>query len=372
MTIGVKGQWEYTFSIGGNSDIVTSKNFQLFSVVEEVGNLVPTFKLAFETHDPNILDYMYEANTLESAYGDGYGIFAMPPQSWSISKRKVMRSGESKYAVYLAGVLNKVNFLTQQNIYITDKISSVEAIQEIASKHFEVVSTVKTSDHQHWIQHNLSDRRFIEDISKHVHLPDSFLLTYISIFSKFFMMNGSEAFEQEPFYTLTYNPRSDLDLPYSSDYDYNSRTGFLGSWLGRDRSRILFKAEEGLSEPTDISFEPYVVKDERSKTLGYRHAIDRLLTENHHENYHVSDYANLAGLAYSSNNSMLVNITSNRLDGIQPLDTVKFYDDELDSLKSRHANATAGNWLVTKMKVDVSVRHYMKSLVIHRPYNNTD
>ncbi len=365
-TIGISGQWEYDFSIDGNSDFLDPKNIKLFSCIEEIGNVIPAYKFVFEANDPKLLDYLKDKSVLTTSYGVNGN--RTPSIDWTISKRRVNRSTEGKYFVTITGLLNVLPYITQHHIKVFDKLSSTDVMQKVLKKEFNTVNfnCDKFQDKQYWIQPNITNRRFIENLLRHSYKSDDFLVTYISMFNEFQAINAKKMMEQSPVATIGYNQGTS----FQSDYTFESRSGFIAGWMGKNRTRINNKFESGETEPITIKFDSFNPNDERNKDLGHRHSLDGIQTENHHTNYWKAEVQNLAGKSYYSNNIIEVRYAESIIDAVKPMDIIQFMDDELDSNKKKACESTGGKWIVGKVVVDVNVKDLTKSLILYRPNNN--
>ena len=54
--LGVQDQFVYMFSIGGAKDFIGVHDLQLFTLIEEVGNVLPTFEISFLTHRESVVN----------------------------------------------------------------------------------------------------------------------------------------------------------------------------------------------------------------------------------------------------------------------------------------------------------------------------
>ena len=70
MPIKIDGQFEFQFSIGSHSDFVTNENISLFKIVEEVGNILPTFELAFYSGKEDLCNSVNEGTKIKVMFSD--------------------------------------------------------------------------------------------------------------------------------------------------------------------------------------------------------------------------------------------------------------------------------------------------------------
>lgn len=362
--IGIKGQWEFRISIAGieDSTLITSKNLQYFKTVNEVGNILPSFELVFDTHEKDAFLYIKEKNLIVTSIGDGF--FFGPSQEWVIITYTVHKS-EGKYRYKISGLLNKTKYITQSYIYITDDKNSTDAIAEIAGKHFSVIKATSSVDVQKWIQPNITDRRFISDILKYSFMPDNFILTGIDEFGFFYIKDGQALLNEGPIETLHYNGKD--GIAFLSDYEFRDRTGVMSFWLGKNKSKVIYKVEDGFQEQLDINFDSYNPLDERVPNLGHKYSHDYIYNDNTHKDIQEALTRQKAGPGYFSDYQIKIFYALNQLDAVNIMTTIEFIDDELDSLRDRAAKQISGKYIVGKLVNTITAMEYSKTLYVYKP-----
>lgn len=179
MSIGVKGQWYLSAGLEGfDNDFISTDNFSSFEVVEEVGNILPAFRLTFYTTEPNVLNNMiHEGAKLRIELGkDRNSVSANVKRLYNLRPLKINVSydgqgvGDRRALVSLHGVLDHLKYLNQRMKAFVDQ-DSMQVIGSIAEESgltfFPVISGV--DDSQLWIQHNTSNRNFVSHVWLHSH-----------------------------------------------------------------------------------------------------------------------------------------------------------------------------------------------------------
>ena len=67
--IGVEGQYIFRFSIGEFEDFISNDDLVYFNLIEEAGNVLPTFELTFTSANEKLLSTLNEGNILQVSFG---------------------------------------------------------------------------------------------------------------------------------------------------------------------------------------------------------------------------------------------------------------------------------------------------------------
>lgn len=338
--IGVNGQYVFKFSLGGETDFIYPDDLKEFVVIEECGNILPAWKIYFYTLKENILQYINEGNILEVSYGDGQN---MIDTKLLICKKDIQKVGQ-KYFIYCAGIYDCLKYITVPHLRITSEKSASEAIEERAKAYFEVEKVDSDESKQNWIQHNQTDKGFINAVAKRAYATNGFFGIGITTDGKFRFVNID---------TLA-NGNADFKFGYSST-ELNpiavkqvSDSGFLNSWAGYQREQLVHDMDKG-GKSTKVIEEitsklAMAAGLNQSTEVSKRYAVLGLLTENMHSKYQHACLRNMQGLASYSVEGLELTIL-NKFFPIKIFDVAMFKQQSNSAIGS--AEAQSGLYVVS-------------------------
>lgn len=350
--IKLSGQYVLVFSVAGFDDFLTELDLQYLKIVEEAGNILPTFEIVFTLEDKNILKYLNEGNPFQVSFGeDGSNLTT---SSFRIMNKNLNKYGQGKYVVRLTGVYNAFPYYTDCKIQITDKISGIEAILAVASQHFSSVdSNIKNSqDSQFWIQHNTPDRVFVNEAWMHSYLANSFPAIGITSPGAFILRDvrklsvGDYSWKFVSQYDDITDPKEILIDPA---YSVESATGLVNAWIGYGKEKNLWNVDKSIASIDKPSLTPMLSSSfalDRMTVAGKRAAEFNLINENVDSHYWSAYQNNLAYLSVFGCTGLLISFTK-RFANVKVLDLVSLRDPDIDLAQS--GEAYSGSYLVSKV-----------------------
>jgi hypothetical protein len=349
MILGSQGAYYFNFSLGdagGNNvlnDFIDEGNLVSFKIVERAGNILPVFELVFDTHDSNLPAFLNEGNILIVSLGrdqdNSYDVH------FTISRVTKTMKGEGLRGYYINGTMAPISYLSTPNILITDPLTGLEVLKQISLNSFDdfvtnLDSGVSDDLPMRWIQYNISDKRFLNDVWMHTWLQDSFLGLGISTYENFIVKDIRKLAGQDPDFKFGIVGEEDPTVVLvDPDYVIDKQTGFINAWLGRGRQRLVYSLEDELDITVDEDPASYLAltdKLDRLSTTKPRVGENTIQTQNCHPNYWQAYERNLGGLATLSN--VLFKCTArNQFFPIEVLDLIMFKDvDSVDNTASDH------------------------------------
>ncbi len=333
--IGVDGQYIFKFSIGNNFDFIDNNSLNSFFISEESGNALPTWSINFDTEDVNILALLNEGNDFKIAFGTDSN--NMQEVSLATTKKTYETAGNNRLQISALGVIASLSYITIANKQITDKKSSIEVIKEIANKHFRVDTNINSSnDSQNWIQPNITDKAFIDQLALHTYLDDSFLATAICYDNTFRIRDIKKTAIEKYKYKFTNNVKQSNDIYRTGISEFVSESGFINCWVGYGREKLIHSLEEGTTDKVIEDITPLIAltkKLTRRADIEKRSAVSGIHNENTHSKYHQAALRNIMGLAVFSSERNRISF-DNQLINIHPLDLVMFKQAEINSNQS--------------------------------------
>lgn len=363
--IGTEGQYLYQFTVGDREDFIQEEDLISFLLVEEAGNVLPSFELGFTTKDEKILSYLNEGNSLKITFGRTKD--NLIDVSLSVLYLETNKGGESKYMIELKGLLSSLPYVSVGKINIFESLSGVEVINQIASNYFiPTFGITKSSDSQNWIQANIPDKKFVNDVWMHSYMADSFIGIGISSDGKFILKDMKALVSEESLYKFTTNPEKTKDVYYDGDYKVVSKTGFFNHWVGYGRQKHVFNLEDGTESDSLESTESLLALTNtlsRTSDISKRIAEVGVIGDNVHVNYWKAYLRNLQSLAIFSSSSISFSFHG-RYIPIRVLDLVMFIEDELNHKQANEHYS--GKYFVTNVARNIANRQFATTVRLSR------
>lgn len=366
MPIGIDGQYAFMFSLPGKKDFLDIEQIEEFTIIEEAGNVLPTFELVFYTDDEDLLKLMNEGNDLLVSMGLdlNFGTDA----KLILMKVEVTKISRSIRRIYINGVYSALKYLQSPVKKISDKKSGIEVITDVTKPYFKQDMDPTTSkDSQYWIQGNVSDKKFVNDVWLHSDITDSYPLVGISMDGTFILRDAKGLIDTD--YKWKFTPiveNESKDIIYQGDPVFISNTGFINSLFGYGREKVIYDLEIGTEsfELQDmavlLSKSGAVRRAEIEKTAG----MSSVVNENVHSNYWTSYLKNITSLAVLSSTRLFISY-SNVWRDTKILDLVMFTDVALTNA-DKASEYQSGLYVVSKVSRTLSKSMLSVSLILAR------
>lgn len=376
MSISTSGNYFFQFDIAGIKDFIDESELIGFTLIEEAGNVLPTFELAFRTTNDDILSYLHEGNDFKVTFGKDRN--SSIDTSLMVTRAQSTKSGDSSRLVSCVGMYSAVPYLTSSETSISTNKSALEVMRDVvgALNFTPKFNIEKSVDSQNWIQYNISGKKFVNELWMHMDLGDSFPAVGISSDGQFIVKDVVKDLgtNKAPFNT-TYNWRftKDIvnelqDIPYNGDVSIDMNTGFNNSWVGYGREKLVYNMEDGSEDSVYALGSPFMsTSNELSARMSVvkRFSATAAVNDNVHPNYWSSYQNNLVRLASFGNIRQTLSFT-NLFIPIKVLDLVIFKDDDLSSNKKSSSEFNSGLYYVSKVARNISHRQLVTTVVLCR------
>lgn len=367
MAVGIKGQYYFQFSLGGNKDFIDERDFKAFTLIEEAGNVLPTFMLSFETTDESVLPLLNEGNTLQVSFGkDNNSLVSTPLAVTGINSS---RTGQNKRAVVVTGLYAAIPYLSSNRVNISGTLSGVEVINSTVSKYFKFDSNIlKSSDSMKWIQHNISDRAHVNKLWMHSDVPNSFIGVGITSDGKFILKDIKKDIGQPYKWRFgKVNEDENRDIVIDGDPHVETKTGLINTWIGYGREKLVYEIESGIDTPTLETQSPIVALTNqmaKSSQVEARFASVGIINDNVHPNYWRAAMRNLTNLASFLNVSVTLSFHGNFKE-VRVLDQVMYKEEDPTNV-AQSSEFISGVYYVTKVSRTVQAGQFVTTCVINR------
>lgn len=372
MAIGVDGQFIVQVKIGNNAEFIERDDFLGLTIIEEAGNVLPTFSLTFKSTDEDIISQLNENNLIELKMGRD--LQSLQDIELSTTKLKTQKEG-ADFRIYEAtGFASEIDYITEHTLNITDNVSGVEAALEVANKSFKRVTSniTKSADKQVWIQHNITGKRFVSNCLMHADVSNSFPAFALTAEGEFILKDVNKLLSAggiAPYdWRLVKEPTKRLiDIPFDSDYQITSKAGFINNWMGYGRETIVYDLITGKTEV--VHEEPEVVLSlskevDKSSSISERYAGTQVQSDNVHGKYWESYNHNLMSLSNLSKVDVMTSFSNNYYP-VKPLDLIML-NDKSTSNENVAGEYTSGIYIASKVVRQIEADMMVTTLVLNR------
>lgn len=373
--IGIRGNYLLFFDLAGRKDFIAEADLLDFTLIEEAGNVLPTFSIEFTTKDDSILKVINEGNDLNVSFGGNLDDITTVPLKFT--RLQPLRSGEGKMLIRGIGIYSALPYINDDKIAISPARSGVTEIQNVVSKYFKTEFNVTTSvDSQKWIQHNISDRNHINNVWMRINLNNnSFPIIGISSSGKFILKDVKQDLKQPVSWRFIQKKDGNdrKDIIYDGDPAYDFNTGFINNWVGYGREQIIYDIEQGVD--TFNTFNPSPVtaltsKLSRDPLVGKRFGSIGFKNANTHSQYAESRQRNIASLASFSANKVLLSFR-NVFRPVKVLDRVMFKDVTSTGASTQSSEYLSGEHYISKVVRQITNRQFITTVEICRESINS-
>lgn len=356
--IGVENHFVYKFSLGGEDDFILDHDLVEFTMVEEAGNVLPTWEIGFTTVKESILNLMNETKVFEVSFGKNIDDMVTVPLS--IKSKTILRQGNTKRLINANGTISVDEYLSSSKVSISSEKSAIEVLKEKVEKYFNwhKDNISKSNDSQKWIQPSTTDKSFVNELWMHSDLGDGIPVVGITSEGDFICKDLKSEGSKPYKYKFTYNPIDNKkDISYDGDYVVEDETTFINNWVGYGREKHIYNLEEGTTTTDLETFKPVVAMTQqiaKNASVEKKYTKVGMHNENTHPTYWQSYQNNLRSLASMS----AVKISLSHQGYYVPLkvlDQVMFSDDDVEhGSGSITSGPLTGLYFVSKVARTVS------------------
>lgn len=365
--IGIEGSYRFLFSIAGQEDFLDEPDLQELKIIEEAGNVLPSFSIVFTLQDKDVLRYFNEGNPLEIA--SGVDDLEMTNVKFRIlGKPYISKLTQHKYLIKLTGLLDNIKYYSDCKTSIFGPMSGIEAIIGAAGNHFNVDTNVqKSQDHQNWIQPNISDKAFINQVWMHSFLPGSFPAIGISSRGDFILRDVKKLAKSGYQWTFaSTDVLKDNEIAFDT-WILNSSTGFINAWSGYEREKPVWDIDTGVESISKPSLQPILSSTEkmdRMREIGTRGEDFSVINKNVHSNYHLAFQQNLGYLSVFSSGANILLQFSGRYIDLKVLDLVFLRDLDINLQGSE--GYYSGSYIISKVARIVESKNFTTLVLLTR------
>ncbi|NRA76877.1 MAG: hypothetical protein HRU18_01605 [Pseudoalteromonas sp.] len=372
MIFGKEGQYVCSINIEGiDEEFMEHDGLEMLKIVEEAGNVLPTFALSFKTYLEDVVAKLNDGTIIKVSMGPD--LENLEDYELSVSKFTSQVLGNSHIEIACIGFASKINYITDQPMQITDEKSGIEVAIETAGKHFKVDSNIeKSKDKMNWIQYSITDKKFMNDLLLHCNVPNSFVASAITANGDFILRDVAKAvkslgglydwkFTKDP----DDNPKA---ISIEGNLEISSKSGFLNNWTGY--KKIMNGIDVIAKDTTDISTEDANVllalasELDKAKSISDRFSGTRMMSDNVHNKYWECYDRNLKGLASLSRLGIPVSF-SNEFKSVKPLQ-IAMYSQPSTGNEDEASEYVTGLYIISNVTKTIQANMFNITCILNR------
>jgi len=385
-TIGIEGQWQGSVKVGERS--LAIDEIVSLLVVEDAGNLLPTFRLSFSTADPELTEYELSENSLVQI---SFGTDSQNQQLYDKFKPTKFEvhmnpRANGEYIAEVVGILDRHKFLSDASIRaFAGNSSSVMKIiaQEclVGDLESDPIISNTSSDSMTWLQYNITPKEMVQQLWMHGYFDDNVLmvpaitssgqLIYSDLISKlrnrtsydWVFMEGEGGDDDSQIVTIK--------EPFCT-----SSSGFLNHWAGNERFlnewNFVSGVQKELRHEVESTLSDAVSLSPRTKEDYNRYFPDEFyVPENMHSRFHEAKLRNLINLAIFSLAKVKTSSVGIRKPKMKILDSAMLLTQRPSSSQGSESPSFAsafysGKYIITRIGKSLSAGQYSESYELCR------
>ena len=328
--IGVDGQWVLSLSLDSQELKIPPTDLIEFSIIEEAGNLLPTWSLQFYSTDYTFTKRWNEGAALTVSWGRDR--HSLKPVILQVVNPSMVPAGDGRLVYAATGVLDALAYVNTPHVRTLGPVDALTIIKTIVSNYFTWDSNniTKSQDTQAYIQPNTSDKKFVDHLSRHAYLKGSYFGTAITADGRFRAVDAKAVLTEDAKYSigLRLDPNSNYgkELTMISAPQYSSNSPLSNMLIGYGVEKPMVDTTTGtriVHKPKPNIVAAQATKLPRSVAVERRTSVPVRLSTSHDVNYHVAAANNYMGLMNLSNESVTVLLECG-LETISVWDTVQY------------------------------------------------
>jgi hypothetical protein len=355
----IKNETFWTVDI--NDDDLYIDEFISISIEESVDLSLPICKIKFQTQRWEQVQ-KYSAPGCKVSVGLGKDSIETSCNMKVFKKDVQSFRGNNNWIVSLWLSYDSMDYYNKHKMEVYNSHSDLQRSSEVVSTVTSAIGFTpeveQSDDKMLWLQHNISDRRFLEEVVTHGWFGEQKPTMYAARRDGKFIYKPITSLLTPKF---SFGQGDDVDIP-TEDQSIAKKDGFLTAWLGKERKIPFHSWEKGLDEEEihtpDQHMSGFVGMDEATKyaTIGQ-------LNDNMHINWYKAEGQNLQGRASLSAATTEV-ILHKEYKDVYALDCFEGLFIKKDTMET--ILPFMGNWLATKVVHRITDNHYSCTISLSR------
>lgn len=390
MAIGLDNQYYFQFSLGNLRDFIAEGELIEFTLHEQAGNVLPTFRLTFLARQERVLQLLSETTNIELTFGKSQQSEDLSDIKLSPTSIEATAYGNSQRLIACVGVISQLPYANNTELFISEPKSGIQVIKDrvtslgfFSEKNFEsnIVSDadLAATGEQRWIQANTTTRKFVSDICLHSLSPtDTFIACGISSDNKLIIKDigtlvkdtvgvSSNSFRGKWNFTPTASRPN--DIVYDPTPIIKTKTGLNNQIVGYGRKELIYNLDSGETAFFADDPKPLISNTKeiaRQSEVKRRFHAPVPLSDNVHENYNIAAQKNRTRNIVIGNINVALTF-SNTFKPVRILDLVSFRESDIGASGSdQAAEYHSGLYIVCSVMRTLKNRKFITQIEICR------
>lgn len=354
--IGKAGQYLLTI----NDEEVSSEEFEHLVIEERAGLALPMVKLKFMTQKDELVE-KYNTPGYKVTIGYGRDEIVETTDFYVMTRQIANAKGGDNWDITVNGVMGHPEYLTKQRMNHYNSWSDLQRSSEVWSTimtraDLKPITPKPTDDKMLWLQHNNTDRQFLEEMMWHAwYAEDDPILNGIRRDKEAWYKPLSEIIKKKVG-IIGNTDQADIK---ANNMQGQQNDGFLGSTMGKKRKVPYHSLDDGTDESDEGEVKPHV-----APKVGFADKTDRtqevnFINDNVHKNWWKA--FRQARQTKTSLSGTGVYFTCENYNPVKILD---YYEVQMQKVDPANVEITMYNglWIVSKVSTYV-VSHGMQQRV---------
>lgn len=357
--IGTEDQWLLSI----NGDEINSDELSEFKLEDEAGLGLPILEMNFNTSDK---EKMKEYTTVGKILDIGIGKSEISEKNKFMVFKKMFSegiTGTKRWFFKVWAVMGAMDYLEKQRQRTFNKTTDMKKSNEVwatvMNKYGIDPKTVNFNDKMLWLQYNITDRQFLQELVWHgYYASDDPCLSAITRDNR-----------------AIYKPLSKLKnvkgvignvdgVDYLTNYyEVIQNEGFLGSWGGGKRIAPFHNVEEGANDEVWSNVSQQIlgtgIREDARRVTEYQ-----LINDNVHDNWIKANEQNR--ILRASLNALNIDFHFHEYKSLFPLDYIKVQWKDVQKDSPEIITPITGEWIVLHSRILVSSNTYQQHVKVAR------
>jgi len=354
--IKIEGQYIFDIEVGSYKDFLESRDLVEFTLIEQAGNVLPSFDLKFRFSEPELRNYLIENNVVRVTIGSSDEDKVSIPLR--ITKKDLQNLGQNKFYVVISGFYDALGYMKGSHTEsVTSEsggvVSGFQAIKSTVSKFFTFETNISGEDSglQKWLCCRSSYLSFVTDMWYRLGLPESSLpLVTITKNGVFRLFNSTTQVKGKPKYRLSNRPATNSnDIKINGKPEIVNDAGTVNGMVQGKVNRVYDMVKGGFKEIKFVQKSIMAMThDLDSFDVDRKDGYDYFSNSNVFSGYWDNYLHNISSLISLSTARLTVSFIGKYIEDLHVLDVVEYLEGSESNLNVTEGTYS-GKYLIGKI-----------------------
>lgn len=356
-------------TLGNNSSIEVSlgdytltsfQDFTGLTIIESSGVVIPSFELQLRTTKVSVISAL-RSNNCKVTVSFGPDTDHLQTYDVLVMNYNFTSNGDDSFTLGITGILDLKDFTNP---------TKIQFIEETSDKVLASISSITPmvdytgADKQIWIQHNNTDKNFVERVLEHAFIAeDDCVISALTIAKELIVKSAKKTFSGGPLVVFD-NSASTSYNKFKFESDSALWSGFLSEGRKLPIIHIKERKVEMMDTPSQSLVDSKAVSD-YTTNVNFPFIVDN---GNCHDNYYKAWLGNLAYQSNLNRHVLYLFLDQSYLDNdkLKLLDLVQITSS--DNSHFEEGDPTLGKYIVTEKITHIGPDKYSQRLRLARDF----